>query len=141
MLINQTGLNLLKTFEGLKLKAYQDVAGICTIGYGHTGKDVYPGLEITEEQACNLLSHDLELVEAGVTRLVKMPINANQFSAFVCFSYNVGLGAFQASTLLKLFNENKNCSEEFLKWIKSDGKVIEGLLARRLAERRLFLTI
>jgi lysozyme len=105
MKTNRAGIDLIKHFEGLRLNAYQDVADIWTIGYGHTGPKVKPGLTITEAQADQLLSDDLCRFESGVTDAVKVPLNANEFSALVSFGYNLGLGSLRRSTLLRLLNE------------------------------------
>lgn len=140
---NEAGLNLIREFEGCRLTAYRDIVGIWTVGYGHTGPDVYEGLTIDPEQANELLQKDLERFETGVTGLVKVPLNSNQFSALVCFSYNVGLGNLKASTLLRClnFHNYSDAAREFTRWSKAGGKVVEGLLRRRQAESQLFSTL
>ncbi len=140
--INQAGLDLIRYYEGLRLTAYKDIIGILTIGYGHTGPDVLTGKTITEWEATALLEKDLAKFETGVNRLLTgSSISDNSFSALVSFSYNLGLGSLAGSTLLKLVNTNNldGASQEFLKWCKAGGKTIPGLLARRRAERDLFL--
>lgn len=140
--ISLDGLNLIKEFEGCRLEAYRDIANVLTIGYGHTGPDVYAGQSITKAEAEKLLLKDLETFERGVSNLVKVPINQHQFDALVSFSFNVGLGALGSSTLLDLLNKNSSVSivaAEFLRWNKVDGKPIEGLTRRRTAEKQLFL--
>ena len=142
MNISQKGLDLIKTFEGCELVAYKDIAGVWTIGYGHTGADVTPGLKISQGQADVLLRQDVEKFARGVTSAVEVPINQNQFDALVSFAYNVGLGALSSSTLLKLLNEKTDktiVAAEFLRWCKADGQTVEGLLRRRKAEQALFL--
>lgn len=139
--INKDGLDLVKGFEGLKLESYLCPAKVWTIGYGSTGSDVGPGLTWTLEQAEARLKKDLETFEKGVENLVKVKITDNQFSALVCFTYNVGLGAFGRSTLLKTLNagNHQDAANEFLRWNKAGGKELAGLTRRRQAERELFL--
>lgn len=139
--INAAGLAIIKKFEGRRLKAYRCPAGIWTIGYGHTG-DVHEGMEITEEQAEELLRGDIMQAEMDVERLVMVPINSNQFSALVSFTYNVGVQAFKISTLLNRINAGRlqDVSGEIIKWRYANGKELNGLRRRREAERNLFLT-
>jgi GH24 family phage-related lysozyme (muramidase) len=138
--INQAGLELIKNFEGLKLEAYLCPAKVPTIGYGTT-TGVKMGDRITAAQAEALLRKDVEKFEAAVRKLVTVPLNDNQFSALVSFTYNLGAGALQKSTLLKLLNQGdyESASQEFLKWNKAGGKVLTGLVRRRQAEQALFL--
>lgn len=143
MKLSQKGLDLIKEFEGLRLKAYSDVGGVPTIGYGTTGPDIKLGMEITQTEAEDLLRSDVEVFEQGVSNLVKVAINQNEFDALVSFSYNVGLTALQSSTLLRLLNDNSDRSvvaSQFLRWDKVGNKSVEGLLRRRKAEKDLFLT-
>lgn len=134
------GLELIKKFEGLELKAYQDVVGIWTIGYGHTGPDVYPGMTITEFKAEQLLLQDLSVARSCVECFTKVQLSDNQFGALVSLVFNIGSGAYRKSTLLKLLNEKKYkaASEEFVKWNKAGGKPVPGLTRRRKAEADLF---
>ena len=146
MKINETGLALIKSFEGLRLKAYKCPAGVWTVGYGHTGKDVKPGMVITEEQAEELLRQDLERFENGVLDLLTIPeLTSNQFSALVSFSFNVGLGNFKKSTLLKMINKgNKDELEaihsQFKRWVWAGSQILPGLQRRREAEFDLYST-
>ncbi|MGC0151389.1 lysozyme [Chromobacterium vaccinii] len=142
MKINQAGLDLIKDFEGLRLLAYQDLVNVWTIGYGHTGPDVRPGQRISNTQAEQLLLGDLARFETGVDKMVKVPLNPNQFSALVSFSYNLGLGNLQQSTLLRLLNKRDyaGAAGQFPLWNKAGGHVIDGLTRRRQAEQKLFLT-
>lgn len=139
MKINEAGLNLIKDFEGCRLKAYLCPAGIWTIGYGHT-QGVKPDMVINQLQAERFLKQDLKRFEDAVTSLVKVPITPNQFSALVSFAYNVGTGALYDSTLLRKLNKKdyKGAANEFLRWNKAGGKVLSGLTRRRLAEKDLF---
>lgn len=142
MIINSRGLALLKKFEGLRLTAYRDVGGVWTIGYGHTGSDVHEGLTITAEQAEELLEGDLLRFEQEVGDVLQVPVTENEFSAMVCFAYNVGIRNFEHSTLLHRVNDAdfRRAADEFLRWNKVNGQVVAGLSARRGAERELFLT-
>lgn len=141
MQISEKGLNLIKNFEGCRLKAYKCPAGVLTIGYGHTGKDVKEGLTITQEQAEHYLQNDVIIHSANVSRLVKVPITQNQFDALVSFEYNVGYGNFASSTMLKLINKNKfpEAAQQFDRWVYANKKRLEGLAKRRQAEKELFL--
>ena len=132
---------LIKSFEGLELEAYLCPADIWTIGYGHTG-NVKEGDSITKAEAEALLDKDLRTFRNGVKRLVKVPLNENQFGALVSFAYNLGLGSLQNSTLLKMLNagDYTGAADQFLRWNKSGGKVLTGLVRRREAERAVFLT-
>lgn len=140
MKTSDAGITLVKSSEGLKLVAYKCPAGIWTNGYGHTGPDVTPGMVITQAQADALLARDLERFETGVARLVKVPLNQNQFDALVCFSFNLGLGALQGSTLLRLLNagDYAGAAAQFPRWNKAGGKELPGLTRRRAAEQSLF---
>lgn len=143
MLISRNGIELIKRFEGCKLTAYKCPAGKLTIGYGHTGDDVTEGLTISQEDANDLLFDDVVCFENGVNNLVKgLDLSQGMFDALVCFAYNVGLTNLKKSTLLKLLKDGKvlEASEEFVKWNKSNGKVLDGLTKRRAAEADLFLS-
>lgn len=140
--INDAGLALIKQFEGCRLQAYKDVIGVLTIGYGHTGGDVFEGQEISQDGADGLLRADLCKFERGVSDLVDNEISSNQFSALVCFAYNVGLNNLKHSTLLAKTNAGDfdGAAQEFVKWDHAGGKVMDGLLRRREAERDLYLS-
>lgn len=144
--INAAGLSHVKTWEGCSLKAYRDVAGVWTIGYGSTGKHVKPGMVITQAQADELLKEDLARFERRVELAVKVPLTDNQFAALVSFAFNVGEGAFQGSTLLKRLNAGDYSAvpPELMKWVKAtvnDKKVtVKGLVNRRKADGALFTT-
>ncbi len=139
--INREGFKLLTTFEGCELTAYDDGGGVWTIGYGHTGDDVYPGLTISQTQAEELLRIDLEKFESFVEDAVEAQLNDSQFSALVCFCFNVGPGGFGDSTLLRLLNQGnyQAAANQFPVWNKVNGQPWLGLTRRRLAERALFL--
>ncbi len=135
-----SGVNLIKSFEGLRLKAYQDAVGVWTIGYGTT-RGVKPGQAISEAQAEALLKTDLNRFEQAVNQAVRVSINDNQFAALVSFAYNVGSGALRSSTLLKKLNRRDiyGAANEFPRWNRAGGRVLAGLTRRRNAERALFL--
>lgn len=143
--IGKAGLELIKSFEGLKLTAYLDIVGVPTIGYGCTKgvtkEDVLKKRTITEQEALNMMIHELATFEDGVNKCVTIAINQNQFDALVSFAYNLGLGSLQKSTLLKMLNSGDitNTAEQFLRWNKAGGKEVSGLTRRRQAERSLFL--
>ncbi|MEG2347239.1 MAG: lysozyme [Cetobacterium sp.] len=139
MRISQRGIDLIKSFEGLYLEAYKCPAGVWTIGWGTT-KGVTPGMKITKEKAEELLRGDLVKFEAAVERNVKVPINQNMFDSLVSFTYNLGEGNLKSSTLLKKLNAKDyyGTSQEFQRWNKAGGKVLNGLIRRREAERDLF---
>jgi len=176
--INQEGLGIIKFFESCELEAYPDPGSQLglectrfklpmrhyrqvpswakkdgkpwTIGYGHTGKDVFPGKLITKAEAEELLLEDVEYFEKGVLRLVKVELTENQFSALVSFAYNCGLDedtddkaeGLGDSTLLKLVNQKEfvKAADQFLVWTKAKGKTLPGLVKRREEERKLFLS-
>lgn len=141
--INSEGFKLLSTFEGCKLEAYDDGAEVWTIGYGHT-QGVVEGLTITQAQADDWFQKDLEKFESYVTEAVSVKLTDDQFSALVCFCFNVGPGeeGFGGSTLLKLLNtgDYQGAANQFVRWNKVDGNPWLGLTRRRLAERSLFLS-
>lgn len=141
--INDRGLELVKHFEGLYLKAYQDSVGVWTIGWGHTGlqhKDgtVYPGRTITEAKATELLRYDMEQFESRVSSFVKVSLTDDQYSALVSFDFNTG--GLHKSTLLSKLNAGDylGAAREFLRWDKAGGKVLRGLTRRRQSEKNLF---
>jgi lysozyme len=131
---------LIKSFEGLELRAYKCPADVLTIGYGSTGPHVKPNMVITEKQAEDLLRQDLVRFERAVTRLVTVPISQNQYDALVSFTFNLGEGNFSRSTLLKRVNARdfSGAQREFAKWNRAGGVVLAGLTRRRAAEARLF---
>lgn len=141
MKLNQAGLNIIRSFESCRLDCYLDIKGLATIGFGH--RTLLPiGTHISQEDADSLLESDLQKFCQGVKELVNIDLNDNQFSALVCLAFNIGLGNFKGSTLLKLVNAGglKKAAEEILRWDHANGVEIPGLLRRREAERRLFLS-
>ena len=146
MKTSAAGLALIKRFEGLELEAYQDVAGIWTIGYGHTGPEVKPGLKWTEQVAEAALTLDLESREDAISRLVTAPLSQHKFDALVSFVFNVGIEAFRNSTVRKRINagdSDASIAEAWGWWNKARvGGVLQtvtGLANRREAEIAFYL--
>ena len=139
---NGKGILLIKKFEGLRLRAYRDAGlKILTVGYGHTGPDVHVGQVITDRQAEWLLKTDLVRFEIAVDNLVTSAVSQNQFDALVSFAFNLGAGTLKKSTLLKKVNADPNdptIMAEFAKYVKAGGRVLKGLIARRVAEAELY---
>lgn len=146
MQTSEKGIALIKEFEGCKLTAYQDSVGVWTIGYGWTqpvdGKPIRAGMTIKQETAERLLKTGLVSYESDVSRLVKVGLTQGQFDALVSFTYNLGARSLSTSTLLRKLNagDYAGASDEFLRWNKAGGKVLNGLTRRREAERALFLS-
>ncbi|MGP1182126.1 lysozyme [Serratia sp. CY47280] len=146
MQISKSGIELIKRFEGLRLKAYQDSVGVWTIGYGWTqsvdGKKVGPGMEIDQATADRLLKCGVVQYEQGVNQLVKVHITQGQFDALVSFAYNLGLRSLSTSTLLQKLNagDKQGAADQFGRWVNAGGKRLDGLVARRAAEREMFLS-
>ena len=145
MKLNKEGADLIKSFEGCKLKAYQCSAKKWTIGYGNTffedGTPVKVGDAITQDKAEKMFELIANEFAAKVAKLVPSHITPNQFGSLVSFAYNCGVVNLQKSTLLKKVNANHNdpsIREEFLKWNKAGGKVLAGLTRRREAEANLY---
>lgn len=138
--------DFVKAKEGLSLTAYLCPAGVWTIGYGNTfyesGIKVKQGDKISKERAELLFNNVFENFALQVKQLVfKSTLNDNQFSALVSFAYNVGIGALKSSTLLKKVKANPNdktIANEFAKWNKSRGKVLNGLTSRRAKEAEFY---
>jgi lysozyme len=138
---SDAGLALTKGFEGLRLTAYQDTAGVWTVGYGHTGPAILAGMTISEADAEALLRADLADAVACVNRAVTGTITQNQFDAMVDFCFNAGRGNFSQSTLLRKVNlgDFAGAAMQFGLWVHAGGVVVPGLVRRRKAEAALFL--
>lgn len=152
MNISSKGLVLIKSFEGLRTKAYKDSAGVWTIAYGATrypdGTRVKEHDECTVEEAEEFLEHDVNRFVAALNRRVSgIHLSQAQFDALVSFCFNLGMSAFDSSTLYKKLRINPNdetiwqydeelpeMSCEFTKWIRSGGNIVKGLLIRRMIE-------
>ncbi|KYQ84244.1 lysozyme [Acinetobacter sp. NRRL B-65365] len=143
--ISSVGINLITSFEDLKLSAYLCPANVWTIGFGTTvyptGIRVKQGDKCTEAQAKAYFAHDLNRFERAVNGSVAVPLSQNQFDALVSLTYNIGETAFKNSTLLEMLNAGnyRGAADQFLVWDKSKGKVLNGLVRRRKTERELFL--
>lgn len=142
--ISQKGMQLISNFEGLRLNAYQDSVGVWTIGFGTTvfphGKSVQDGDCCTIQQAEAYMLHDLARFENAVSKVVTVPLQQHQFDALVSLAYNIGIHAFQNSTLVKLLNTGDYlaASHQFDVWIKAGGQTVQGLVNRRAIEKRYF---
>jgi uncharacterized protein (TIGR02594 family) len=138
--LSNNGIDLIGSFEGLRLDAYQCDAGVWTIGYGHTGSDVHPGQHISESRAKELLRQDVESAENAVKDLVDVPLSQGQFDALVSFTFNCGKGALAKSTLLEKLNSGdyEGAQAEFGRFVHAGGVELPGLVRRRKAEAELF---
>lgn len=137
--LSEDGLSLIKGFEGLRLTAYQDSVGVWTIGYGHTA-GVRPGDQITQAQADEYLRQDTGWAQQAVRNLVTVPLSQGQFDALTSFTFNLGAGALEGSTLLAKLNSGDyaGAQAEFGRWVHADGQVLQGLVNRRATEAELF---
>ena len=141
--VPERAIDLIKEFEGFRRNLYVCPAGKPTIGYGHV---IQPGekffIPMTEEYAETLLGMDLERFCKGVDELLKVHVTDSQFGALVSFAFNIGLGAFKQSTMLKMLNDGKykEAGGQFMRWVFADKKQLPGLVKRRAAERNLFLS-
>jgi lysozyme len=170
MRLGPKGAALVKSFETLELEAYPDpgsplgracaarglpmrdyrkvdgwenlFGGPWTIGWGHTGKDVHPGLVWTEQQAEEAFIKDTDSALKGVNAVLTVKLSQEQFDAVASLVFNIGAGAFARSTILRLLNQRRflEAAEQFPRWNKSQGQVLNGLVRRRAAERELFLS-
>lgn len=145
MEINKAGKDLIKRFEGCKLKAYKCPAGVWTIGYGNTfyedGTKVKEGDVITQERADELFDIIINDFARMTDALVKSDVTENNFAAIVSFTFNVGTGNLKRSTLLRKVNANPkdpSIRAEFMKWTRANGEVLKGLVRRREAEAKLY---
>jgi len=148
MKTGQNGINLIKHYEGCELKAYQKIInGVkdsCTVGFGHCGyvnhELIKVGQIITQAKANELLVADLYSFEQAVFKALKVIVTQNQFDAMVSLAFNIGIGAFLKSSVLKFTNEKNinEASKAFLMWTKVNGKVCLGLAKRRASESVLY---
>ncbi|WP_439287559.1 lysozyme [Lonepinella sp. BR2904] len=142
MKISEKGIAHLQREEGCRLQAYQDVVGVWTIGYGHTGlvdgKPISKGMMISQEKAREILVKDLARFEKAVNTYVTVPLKQNQFDALVSLAFNIGEGAFSRSTLVRKLNakDYHGASEQFLAWKNAGGRPV--LLNRRKREKAMF---
>ncbi|WP_066836433.1 lysozyme [Rufibacter ruber] len=145
MKISKNGIELIKRFEGLRLKAYLCSAKVATIGYGTTkypnGKAVKLGDTCTLEEAEAYLKNDLKVFEFFVGKCLTRAVNQNQYDALVSFAYNCGAEALRKSTLLKKVNNDPSdatIAGEFQKWVNAGGVKVKGLVTRRTTEANLY---
>lgn len=141
MKLDNEGKKFIKSWEGFRATPYLCTGGVPTIGWGTTKGITMKHPAITREQADQWFDRDIRVFENAVNKAVKVDLNQHQFNALVSFTYNVGVGALQNSTLLRVLNERAylEAADQFLRWNKSGGKVTTGLVRRRNAERDLFL--
>jgi lysozyme len=139
MRTSESGLTLIRQFEGLRLRAYRDAVGVATIGYGTT-RGVKMGQEISKERAEELLREDVARFDGYIEALVRVPLTQGQWDALSSFVYNLGPGALEKSTLLRLLNagDYSGAAAQFDRWVYASGKKLAGLVKRRAAERALF---
>jgi lysozyme len=141
------GLAIIKEFEGLRLEAYRCAAGVWTIGYGHTAAagppTVVPGMVMTRAQAEAALIRDLVQYERAVASAVKVPLTQDQFDACVSLCYNIGIGAFRGSTVVRRINAGRMAEvpSAFMMWTKGGGRELPGLVRRRRAEAALWRSL
>ena len=135
MKTSERGLELLTLREGFKTFAYKDVKGIWTIGVGHTGPEVVEGLQWSTSQVRDALVKDVETAEKTINAGVKVNLSQNQFDALVSFIFNVGVGAFTRSTLLKVLNQGNytEAAQQFDRWV-----IPVQITSRRMSEKAQF---
>lgn len=141
MITSDKGIEFIINEEGEKLTAYICPAGVLTIGVGHTGKDVVPGMKITKEKSRELLKLDLRRFEDAVNKSIKVTLKQHQFDALVSLAFNIGASAFSKSTLVKKINSGADIKEietEWKKWRKGGGKVLPILVRRREREIKMY---
>lgn len=138
---------IIKHFEGCHLYAYLCPANVATIAYGATrypdGKRVtIDDPDVTQQEAEDILEHDLQKFAYGVLRLIKVKLEPQEHAALISFSYNLGLGNLQNSTLRMKLNRNERlgAANELPKWVLAGGRKLRGLVVRRRSERELFLS-
>lgn len=131
----------IKVWEGCKLKTYTDSAGIHTIGFGHIGVDVKPDMQISIQRADALLEEDIGKAKSLITQYITVPLNQNQMSAVISLVFNCGVAPLKGS-LGHLLNagDYDTAALQFERWTHAGGKVLGGLVRRRAAEKKLFLT-
>ncbi len=144
--ITSKGLQLIKRFEGFSSAIYLDSAGLPTVGYGHLIKPHEAAAfnaSITEAKAEELLRQDVAVAESAVLRLISVPLTDYQFDALVSFTFNIGAGALQRSTLRAKLNRGEYwlVPEEMMKWVYAGSKKVQGLILRRMAEIQLYSSL
>ncbi len=129
-------LTVIAHFEGVRYEPYEDVGGVLTVCYGHTGKDIIPNKVYSKDECNELLESDFQRTKQQVDKLVKVPTDDYTKAALYSFAFNVGTGAFSKSTMLKKLNagDQYGACEELKKWVYAGGKVWRGLVNRREVE-------
>ncbi|WP_058358275.1 lysozyme [Xanthomonas translucens] len=145
ILLSAAGISAIVSHEGLKYKAYPDPGtggAPWTICYGHTGPDVFPGLEVNQAWCDRALARDLLVAQTAVTRAVRVPITQGEMDAYASFVFNVGEGNWRASTMLRLLNQGKRkeACDQFPRWIYANKLKLGGLVSRRYEERATCLS-
>lgn len=142
--LSEQGLEFIKGWEKFRAKPYNDGTGTITVGYGHamTKEEQDNIKQVTEEEALKLLAIDVEEAEEAVRELIEVDLSQNQFDSLVSFTFNVGGGALEGSTLRKLLNKGfyGTVADQMQRWVNADGKKLQGLVRRRRAEGVLFDT-
>ena len=142
MQCNAAGIALIKEFEGCRLDAYEDQGGVPTIGWGQTGPSVQMGMTISQSQADEWLTEQIQNVSTSLSRMLTNPINENQFAACVSLAYNIGLGNFASSSARQLINIGAlaDVPVHIGMWNEVNHAVDPGLVRRRNAEIALWNT-
>jgi lysozyme len=140
--INEAGKDIIKFYESLRLKTYLDTGKVPTIGWGHCGPEVKMGMVISKEKAIEIFDKDISKFQEGVKKLIKSKATTtqNQFSAMVSLAFNIGLGQFSTSSVLRFHNQGQydKAANSFVLFIKDNGKVLNGLVKRRKSESLLY---
>lgn len=140
MKTSEAGCELIKSFEKLELKAYQDTGGVWTVGWGHTGPDVKESTWVDPQGAERLFQEDVSWAEGVVDGNITVPLEQYQYDALVSFVFNIGAYQFRTSTLVKKLNQKKydEVPGELRRWVYDEHKVEPGLVKRRDKEATLF---
>jgi lysozyme len=135
------GREMIRAFEGERLESYRCPAGKWTISVGVTGPHVTEGMKITQAESDELFAAALRGFEQGANKLVTAPLTQNMWDAIISLVYNIGLGSFRSSTLLRYLNrgEHRMAAAEFGRWVHAGGQLLPGLAKRRRAEAEMFL--
>ena len=141
MKLSTNGLEFIKGFEAFRSTPYLCTGGYWTVGYGHALRKGESKEEVTRDRALEILSKDVRVAESAVSRLVKVALSQNQIDAIISFTFNLGGGSFQSSTLRQKLNrgEFEDVPSELMRWVRSGGKITKGLIRRRLAEATMFM--
>lgn len=144
MKISDNGINFIAGWEGVEYKAYKDAVGLFTVGIGHLIKlpeeKFLLNKTLTRDEVYDIFREDIKRFENNLNKVIKVPINQNQFDALISLAFNIGNGAFNNSTLLKVLNQGnyEEVPNQILRWDKAGGKTLLGLTRRRKAEVELF---